>query len=155
MADGRNELLLAALHRTPRPLTTGEAADAAVGLGESEGWPDERLNRLTRKAVVKLLQHMVTAGAARECGPQLENGRAVPTFEPTQPRDPDYPIPEAPLIPVRDKPCAYADRSKSQLITMLEAQDDVIECFARFIHDVKVQREQLRTKLQAAGLLDS
>lgn len=156
MSDTRNQLLLAALQRAGKPLTSGDVLDAAVGLALAEGWLPEQTAELTRKSVSKRLQNMVDAGLVMQSGQVMDEAsrRMTPTYEPIGPKLPNAPIPEAPSMPVRTKDADYADLSKSQLIALLSVHDAFASCHSRFMTDLDNWREKSRRELAAVGLGD-
>jgi hypothetical protein len=159
MSDTRNQLLLAALHRAGKPLTSGDVLDEAVGLALAENWKPEQIAELNRKSVSKRLQNMVDAGLIMMAGQVLDESsrRMTPAYEPIGPRMPSMLIPEAPSMPVRTptKEADYAELSKSQLIALLDVHDGLAQCHGRFMDDLERWREKSRSRLAAVGLAAS
>jgi len=153
MSTRRNELLLCALRRAGRPLTAGDAVDAAVGLATAEGWEPAQLEELTVKSASKLLQNMV--GKQIELGSptyDTQSHRAVPTYT-VAVYDAKAEVPPAPQIRLHrpDKASPYNGMNKVKLLAILETHDDFLEAIGRFFHDLSVQREKARRRFAAAG----
>jgi hypothetical protein len=153
MSAKRNELLLCALRRAGKPLTAGDAVDAATGLAIGEGWDPAQLEELTTKAASKLLQNMV--GHQVITGTPLYDEtcrRAVPSY-PVEVYDTQAPIPESPRLKLHrpEKTSPYAGRNKVKLLAILETHDDILESVSRFFADLSVQREKARRRFAAAG----
>lgn len=157
MSDARNQLLLAALQRAGKSLTSGDVLDSAVGLALSENWTPEQVAELTRRSVSKRLQNMVDAGLVMQDGQVMDepSRRMTPTYSPIGPRQPNMLVPEAPSMPARaTKDSDYTDLSKSQLIALLDVHDGLAQCHSRFMSDLDSWREKSRSRLAAVGLGD-
>lgn len=164
MSDCRKELLLAALQRAGKARTSAELLDDATGLALAEGWEPAQTAKLTRKGVAKHLQHMEKAGLVRSEGTAFDNdaGRMTPTFVPVAGFDPRAQVPSAPtavesITPAR--PADYENLNRTQLITLLDVQDDMLAEFARHLQEqerffIKLGaiREKARARLLAVGL---
>lgn len=156
MADARNELLLSALRRASKPLTSGDVLDAATGLAEAEGWTPEQLANVTRKAVSKRLQNMAEVGLVAEVGSVLDEGsrRMTPTYMGVGQSDPAAPVPPPPSITERAaaKESPYDGLEKSQLIALLDVHDSLAQVMSQHLQDLAGWRERSRQRLLAVGL---
>lgn len=156
MADARNELLLSALRRASKPLTSGDVLDVAVGLAESEGWTSAQLANVTRKAVSKRLQNMAEVGLVAESGSVLDEGsrRMTPTYVIVGHCDPTAPVPPPPSITERSTPkeSPYDGLEKSQLIALLDVHDSLAQVMSQHLQDLAGWRERSRQRLLAVGL---
>lgn len=156
--DKRYQLLLAVLKRAGKPVGSDDVLDAATGLALDGGWSPAQLKSFSsRRSVSKLLQNMLTSGLVSE-GPQaIDAGarRSMPTYQPVDGYDlraPVPPPPEGEVSPRASARSSYDGMSQPQLLAVLEAHDDVIECIGRFFHDLSNTREKVRRRLAAVGL---
>jgi hypothetical protein len=154
MSDTRNELLLVALHRAGRPMASDDLLDAAHGLALNEGWSPAQVAPLTRKSVAKRLQNMVGSGQLKVAGAAMDEAsrRTTPTYVPATGYDLRAVVPEPPRIANPAPTTAYDGMDRTQLLAVLEAHDDVVECVGRFFADLTSVREKVRRRLLAAGL---
>ena len=116
-----NELVLAALTRSDRALTSADVLDAALGLALGAGWTGDDLVLLTRKSVAKRLDHLVRAGAVVQSGSAMDTstGKMTPAYAAIHPRP--TPVPDPPAEPESAPP-----RLAAQLQARLQAQDELL-----------------------------
>lgn len=161
-ADKLNDLLLAALQRAGKPSTSGDLVDAATGLALAEGWNPEQAAKLTRKSVAKRLQHMEKAGDVRTEGSAFDTtlDRMTPTFVPVRGFNARAPVPTPPgeHAPT-GKAGSYESMTRTQLIAVLDVQDEMLAEFARHLQEQErffvrlgAIREKARARLLAVGL---
>jgi len=153
MSDKRNQLILAALRRHGKPASSAELLDDINGLGEAEGWSPDSLAAITRQSVAKRLQAMVTTGEVIIAGKAFDGDlrRSTPTYEPAGGFDAKAPVPPPPLVEHAPS-SAYEQMTRPQLVAVLEAHDDVLECVGRFFNDLRTTRDRVRSRLAAVGL---
>lgn len=149
-----NALLVCALQRSMREVTSEELLDMAMGLAESAGWTPADLAGLTRKAVAKRLQSLASSGQAQQVGQSLDtrSRRLTPSWAPTIGYDPDAEVPDAPAgrDAVRDD--ALDDMTPNQLRAVIDVGDDICGAVGRFFRDMEDVRDRARRKLAAVGL---
>jgi hypothetical protein len=168
MSDRHAELLLATLARAGRPLSTGDLMDEATGLALHELWTSGDV-KLNRKRVAGIMQSLKDKGLVKESAMTVdeEHRRPAPTYELVD-RERNYPVPPPPTakvstMPVRAAPppeSAYGDLSRTEMLVLLDAQDELLGVFARnmaamasFAHELAAARERCRARLVAAGLM--
>lgn len=160
--DIRNELLLATLRRAGKPLDSGDVLDEATGLALGEGWQPEQV-QLSRRGASKRLQHLVLEGHVKAAGEALDEGsrRMTPLYAPVAGYDLRAPVPAPPAVETVVKPSPHADLDRSQLLVLLDVQDDLLAVFVRQMQDTQrffvelaQTREKCRGRLLAAGLGD-
>lgn len=158
MSDRRQALLLAAMRRAGKPVSSDTLLDEAAGLALANGWPVGQVSSLNRKAVAQRLRMLVEAGQARECGTTVDVAarRATPLYEPTAGYDaraaaPPPPAADPASVPPREA-SPYEGRSRQQLLALLDVQDSLLDCLRRFLVDLDAEREKSRARLLAEGL---
>lgn len=154
--DTRNELLLAALSRAKGPLDSDELLSQATELALDYLWTPAHLTGLTRKGVAKRCRDMVDAGLLAVSGVSIDGGarRTTPTYS-LRKEGADIAVPKPPALPpTAPVESPYAGMDRTQLMAVLEAHDDVVECVGRFFADLTTVREKVRRRLMAAGLGD-
>lgn len=156
MSDTRNQLLLAALQRAGKPLASDDLLDAAVGLALAEGWTPEQTRELSRRSVAARLQNMLASNLVVQVGDALDetSRRLTPLFAPTGLYNPRASVPCAPTPGRADagRESPYGSMDRTQLLVVLEAHDDMLECIGRFFADLTTVREKVRRRLHAAGM---
>jgi hypothetical protein len=156
MSAKLNPLLLAALQRGGHAMASDELLNAAIELATAYGWTPEQLQHLDRRSIGKRLPMMATQGLVRLSGSKIDDGRrnATPLYEPVNGFDADAEVPTPPTA--ASKPMtesSYASMDRSQLMAVLEAHDDMLECMGRFFTDLTTVRDKVRRRLQGAGLV--
>jgi hypothetical protein len=172
MTDTRNQLLLAAMQRAGKPLTSGDVLDEATGLAEAEGWQAQHLADVTRKSVSKRLQNMATGSTplVLVAGSALDEAsrRMTPTYAPAAGYDVHAPIPPPPAAPPARANTPFDGLTTVQSVTLLDVQDELLAVFGRqmqsmqrqmsdmerFFAELAATREKSRQRLLAVGLGD-
>lgn len=156
MSDTRNQLLLAALQRAGKPLASDDLLDAAVGLALAEGWTPEQTRELSRRSIAARLQNMLASGLVVQTGDALDDAarRLTPLFAPAAGYNARAMVPGSPTPGRADtaRESPYGSMDRTQLMAVLEAHDDMLECIGRFFTDLTTVREKVRRRLQAAGM---
>lgn len=154
MTDNRNDLLLAALLRAGEPMDSDELLVQANELALDYMWTPDHLVGLNRKSVAKRLRDMVDAGAIKVQGVGMDSSsrRTTPKYAPVAAYDAQADVPAPPSLPTVPAPSPYALMNQTQLIAVLDAQDDALECVSRFLQDMSMVREKARRRLLAVGL---
>lgn len=157
MSDTRNQLLLAALQRVGKPLASDDLLDAAVGLALAEGWTPEQTRELSRRSVAARLQNMLASGLVVQAGDALDvaSRRLTPLFAAAAGYNPRAAVPGPPTPTRADaarSESPYSSMDRTQLMVVLEAHDDMLECIGRFFADLTTVREKVRRRLKTAGL---
>lgn len=171
MSELRNQLVLAAVRRAGKPVTSVELLPLIEGLATNAGWQEHQLQDLSVRSIGRRLLNLGQRGELRTCGTGFDaRGNATtPLYEPADGvYDPAAPIPEPPgngdseaPVPVASEPThpvltddesSYADKDPRQLLEILEVQDMALACVASFIRDMQVISEKARRRLLAAGL---
>ncbi|HUA80353.1 MAG TPA: hypothetical protein VL997_08280 [Dyella sp.] len=163
MSELRNQLVLAAVRRAGKPVTSVELQPLIEGLATDAGWQEHQLQDLSLRSIGRRLLNLAARGEIRACGTGIDaRGNATtPLYEPSDGVfDQAAPIPEPPGQ--RDsevsQPSAtadespYADMEQRQLLEVLEVQDMALACVARFLRDMQAISEKARRRLLAAGL---
>lgn len=158
MSDRINELLLAALQSSAKPIPGSDVLDAAIGMGMAEGWTPDQLKGVTRRSVAGRLQQMVTAGLARVAGSVMDHDarRTTPAYEPVE-RPAKVSVPPPPAMAVASSSrtssaALHGDRPRAQLLALLDAQDEMLTAVGRFLQDLERARDRCRAKLIATGV---
>ncbi|WP_333676772.1 hypothetical protein [Dyella sp.] len=172
MSELRNQLVLAAVRRAGKSVTSVELLPLIEGLATNAGWQEHQLQDLTLRSIGRRLANLQSRGELRACGTGLDaRGNATtPLYEPADGvYNPEAPIPEPPgqgeaeaTMPAAPTAVAtstamsdespFADKDHRQLLEVLEVQDMALACVARFIRDMQAISEQARRRLLAAGL---
>lgn len=155
MTDARNDLLLAALSRAKHPLDSDELLGQATELALDHLWTPAHLTGLTRKGVAKRCRDLVDAGLMVVTGVGMDGGarRTTPKYAMAD-KHQAVAVPAPPALPTVPVESPYASMDRTQLMAVLEAHDDVVECVGRFFADLTNVREKVRRRLMAAGLGD-
>lgn len=163
MSAALNELLLAALKRSGKPLASDELLDQAVGLGLNEGWTPQTL-RLNRKSIGRRLTLMEEAGHVRVVAQKRDpvSRRDTPTYEPSEGWDPNASVPSPDSEAERQGTSTrsvYSDMTPRQRLAVFESHDIMLEGMARMlthlqagVADMMQSRERARQRLLAEGL---
>ena len=157
MSDRINDLLLATLRRGNRPMSSDDLLDTAVGEAQANGWSTADTARLNRRSIAVRLQGMEDKGLIKLDGGKLDTGarRMTPCYVPVDGFDPKATMPPPPRRTQStgdDAPANYRGLSQSQLLTVMDVQDALIECVQRFLVDLSTTREKARKRLASAGL---
>ena len=123
------DLLLAALHRSPKPLSAADALDQAIGLGMAEGWPETVWLAKDARAAAALLRSLCDAGLAVKSGESKDGraGRMAPVYEPAGGRQPSRPIGKAPEKARRH---TLDGLSRVQMHAIFDGLNDALEVYA-------------------------
>ena len=157
MSDKKNQLVLAALQRAGKPSGSEDLLDAAVGLATGEGWAPEQLSDFNRRSIAKRLQNLEEQGLVKPAGAGLDQRarRSTPLYTPTGGWDQRAPVPTPPALSSdigRIGQRAHAAMDRTQLLALLDAQDDLLGVMHRFLGDLQAARERHRARLAAVGL---
>lgn len=157
MTDARNELLLSALKRAGEPLDSDALLNQASELALDHFWTPDHLTGLSRKGVAKRCRDMAESGVMNSAGVGIDAGsrRTTPKYAPVGGYEPQAPVPQPPELPAPPPmDSAYAAMHRIQLLAVLDAHDDVLECVSRFLREMTDVRERARRRLIAADLVE-
>lgn len=157
MSDRINDLLLATLRRASRAMSSDDLLDMASGEALANGWSAADTARLTRRSIASRLQGMEDKGHIRLDGSKMDQvaRRMTPCYVPVAGFDAKAAMPPPPRrvqVAEGDAGANYNGLSQGQLLTVMDAQDALIECVSRFLADLSVTREKARKRLETAGL---
>lgn len=157
MSDKKNQLVLAALLRAGKPSGSEDLLDAAIGLATSENWTPEHLADFNRRSIAKRLQNLEEQGLVKQAGAGLDARarRTTPLYTPVGDWNPRAAVPPPPFATAdggRVGQRAHAMMDRTQLLALLDAQDDLLGVMHRFLSDLQAARERHRARLAAVGL---
>lgn len=152
--DARNQLVLATLSRAKEPLDSDDILSQATELALDHLWTPAHLVGLTRKGVAKRCVDLLKSGYIQQTCFGMDNSsrRPTPKYAITFEDDRRPEVPEPPALPTAPIESPYASMDRTQLLTVLDAQDDALECVARFLADMAKVSEKARRRLMSAGL---
>lgn len=154
MSDRKNQLVLAALLRHGRPTGSEELLDVVVGLAQAEFWTPEHLADLNRRSIAARLRNLEEQGLVRQegVGVDARARRSTPLYVPAGAWDARAPVPPPPSgAPEAGRvgQRAHAAMDRTQLLALLDAQDDLLGVVHRFLTDLQAMREKHRARLNA------
>lgn len=156
--DVRSQLLLATLSRAQEPLDSDDILSQATELAMDHLWTPSHLTGLTRKGVAKRCRDLVDTGHLVVTGVGMDGGarRTTPKYQLSPSSITDrvrtFGVPTPPALPTTPQESPYASMDRGQLLTVLDVQDDALECVARFLADMAKVSEKARRRLMSAGL---
>jgi hypothetical protein len=152
--DARSQLLLATLSRAQEPLDSDDILSQATELAMDHLWTPAHLTGLTRKGVAKRCRDLVDTGHLVVTGVGMDGNarRTTPKYAIAFKDDVRPDVPAPPALPTAPQESPYASMDRSQLLVVLDAQDDALECVARFLADMAKVSEKARRRLMSAGL---
>ena len=123
------ELLLCALMRSNRGLTSGDVLDMAGWLAMDAGWPTSAYAGMTVQKCSALLKSLETDGSVRKLGVEKVKGVDRPVWIISGSADHDYPIPPPPE-PKKGQH-VIDDMDKDQLMAAYDAMSDSLATLVR------------------------
>nr|GAT43707.1 predicted protein [Mycena chlorophos] len=171
LLDRPNQLLLAALKRAGRPISSDELIDELTALAMDHSWTTPQLAIFTRASIARRLVELERLGRVGVVSLQRDAGsrKKTPTYQPSDGFDPCAVVPPPQsnstrkLLDARDKKPVEASpldgMTPLQAAALFDCQDMVVEASLRMIShiqaglsDFAATREKARARLLAAGL---